>query len=63
MILVAGNVHEKFKTSLRHIEELESHRKSNDQQGALQGERTKIRALEQFVRLPREDFLPGASTS
>jgi RNA polymerase primary sigma factor len=56
MILVAGNVHEKFKTSLRHIEELESHRKSNDQQGALQGERTKIRALEQFVRLPREEF-------
>jgi RNA polymerase primary sigma factor len=56
MILVAGNVHEKFKTSLRHIEELESHRKSNDQQSALQGERTKIRALEQFVRLPREEF-------
>jgi RNA polymerase primary sigma factor len=56
MILVAGNVHEKFKTSLRHIEELETHRKSNDQQGALQGERTKIRALEQFVRLPREEF-------
>jgi RNA polymerase primary sigma factor len=56
MILVAGNVHEKFKASLRHIEELESHRKSNDQQSALQGERTKIRALEQFVRLPREEF-------
>jgi RNA polymerase primary sigma factor len=56
MILVAGNVHEKFKTSLRHIEELETHRKSNDQQSAIQGERTKIRALEQFVRLPREEF-------
>jgi RNA polymerase primary sigma factor len=56
MILVAGNVHEKFKASWRHIEELESRRKSNDQQAGLQSERTKIRALEQFVRLPREEF-------
>jgi RNA polymerase primary sigma factor len=56
MILVAGNVHEKFKASLRHIEELDSRRKSGEQQAALQGERTKIRALEQFVRLPREEF-------
>src|SRR6267143_6792057 len=37
MIVVAGNVHEKFKNSLRHIEELESHRKSHDQQAALAG--------------------------
>ncbi len=56
MIVVAGNVHEKFKASLRHIEDLESHRKSHDQQAALHGERTKVRALEQFVRLPREEF-------
>jgi RNA polymerase primary sigma factor len=56
MILVAGNVHEKFKASMRHIEECESRRKSSEQQAALQGERTKIRALEQFVRLPREEF-------
>jgi RNA polymerase primary sigma factor len=56
MIVVAGNVHEKFKASLRHIEMLESHRKSHDQQAGLAGERTKIRALEQFVRLPREEF-------
>ncbi|MEI6783440.1 MAG: RNA polymerase sigma factor region1.1 domain-containing protein, partial [Verrucomicrobiota bacterium] len=35
MILVAGNVHEKFKSSLRHIEELEARRKSVDQQAAL----------------------------
>jgi RNA polymerase primary sigma factor len=56
MILVAGNVHEKFKSSLRHIEELEARRKSGEQQSALQGERTKIQALEQFVRLAREQF-------
>jgi RNA polymerase primary sigma factor len=56
MIVVAGNVHEKFKTSLRHVTELEHHRKSHDQQAALQGERMKIRALEQFVRMPNPDF-------
>src|SRR4051812_25846133 len=31
MIVVAGNVHEKFKNSVRHIEELEARRKSSDQ--------------------------------
>ena len=57
MILVASNVHEKFRGSLRHIEELEARRKSAEQQASLNSERTKIHALEQFVRLPREDFL------
>ncbi len=56
MIVVAGNVHEKFQASLRRLQELEAHRKSAEQQSALQGERTKIQALELFVRLPREDF-------
>jgi RNA polymerase primary sigma factor len=56
MIVVAGNVHEKFKASIRHIEELEDRRKSHEQQAALQGERTKIRALEQFVRMPQDEF-------
>ena len=56
MILVASNVHEKFRGSLRHIEELEARRKSADQQAGLNSERTKIHALEQFVRQPREDF-------
>ena len=56
MILVAGNVHEKFRASLRHIEELESRRKSADQQAALHSERTKVSALEQFVRQPHEEY-------
>jgi RNA polymerase primary sigma factor len=56
MIVVAGNVHEKIQSSLRRIQELESHRKSPEQQAAINSERTKIRALEQFVRMPREDF-------
>jgi len=56
MIVVAGNVHEKFQASLRHIQELETHRKSTELQAAILGERSKIRALEQFVRMTREDF-------
>jgi RNA polymerase primary sigma factor len=56
MIVVAGNVHEKFKASLRHVQELESRRKSSEQQAALHSERTKIRALEQFVRMSQEEF-------
>jgi RNA polymerase primary sigma factor len=56
MIVVAGNVHEKFQSSIRRIQELEAHRKSAEQQSALHGERSKIRALEQFVRMPREKF-------
>ena len=56
MIVVAGNVHEKFQASLRRIQELEAHRKSTEQQAAIHGERTKIQALELFVRMPREEF-------
>ena len=56
MIVVAGNVHEKFQASLRRIHELEAHRKSAEQQSALHGEHSKIQALELFVRMPREDF-------
>jgi RNA polymerase primary sigma factor len=56
MIVVAGNVHEKFQASLRRIQELESHRRSAEQQSALHGEQAKIRALELFVRMPREEF-------
>jgi RNA polymerase primary sigma factor len=56
MIVVAGNVHEKFQASLRRIQELEAHRKSAEQQAALHGEHNKNSALELFVRLPREEF-------
>ena len=56
MIVVAGNVHEKLKSSTHRIVELEAHRKSGEQQSLLQGERSKVRALEQFVRLPNEEL-------
>jgi RNA polymerase primary sigma factor len=56
MILVASNVNEKLKSSARSIQELESHRKCPQQQSALQTERARMRALEQFVRLPHDEF-------
>jgi RNA polymerase primary sigma factor len=56
MIVVAGNVHEKFQASLRRVLELEGRRKSAEQQLALHGERAKMQAMELFVRMPREEF-------
>jgi len=56
MIVVAGNVHEKFQSSLRRIQELESHRKSPELQAAIDGEKARISSLEQFVRMDRDAF-------
>ena len=56
MIVVAGNVHEKFQASLRHLQELESQRATAERRAALDAEHAKIETLEQFVRMPREEF-------
>jgi RNA polymerase primary sigma factor len=56
MIVVAGNVHEKFQASLRHIQELEALRTTAERRAALEAEHAKIQVLEQFVRMPREEF-------
>jgi RNA polymerase primary sigma factor len=56
MIVVAGNVHEKFQASLRHVNELETQRNSAERRAALDGERAKLQTLEQFVRMSREEF-------
>jgi len=56
MIVVAGNIHEKFQASLRHLQELETQRHTNERKTASEAETAKIHTLEQFVRLPREDF-------
>jgi RNA polymerase primary sigma factor len=56
MIVVAGNVHEKFQASLRHIQELEALRTTSERRAALEAERAKIQVLEQFVRMPRGEF-------
>jgi RNA polymerase primary sigma factor len=56
MIVVAGNIHEKFQSSLRHIQDLEHQRTTADRRQALEAERGKILTLEQFARMPREEF-------
>jgi RNA polymerase primary sigma factor len=57
MIVVSENVHDKFQSSLRRVAELEGHRKSAEQQSLLQSERKTLRALEQFVRMPAEEYI------
>jgi RNA polymerase primary sigma factor len=56
MIVVAGNVREKLKSSLARLRELEKHDKSGAKKDAIRVERAGIRALEQFVRMPHEEF-------
>jgi RNA polymerase primary sigma factor len=56
MIVVAGNIHEKFQTSWRHTQELEKLRTSAERRGAIEAEQAKLRTLELFVRMSREDF-------
>ena len=57
MIVVAGNIHEKFQASVRHLAELEPQRNTSEKRAAVEAEQQKIATLEQFVRLPREEFL------
>jgi len=57
MALVADNIHDKILLSLRAIQEMENQRKSAQQQNIIQSEQRKIRALEEFVRLPYENYL------
>jgi RNA polymerase primary sigma factor len=57
MALVAENIHDKIQLSLRLIEDLVAQRKSGTQDGIVESEERKIRALEEFVRLPAEDYL------
>ncbi|MBI3878640.1 MAG: RNA polymerase sigma factor RpoD [Verrucomicrobia bacterium] len=57
MSLVADNIQDKIQMSLRTIEEFEKQRKSNQQQSVIDSERKKIKALEEFVRMPFADYL------
>ncbi len=57
MSLVADNIQDKIQASLRIIHDLEQQRKSSTLQVIIDGERKKIRALEEFVRMPFEDYV------
>ncbi len=57
MALVAENIHDKIQSSLRTIKEVEDLRKSAHTQQIIQGEQRKIKALEEFVRMPYDEYL------
>ena len=56
MIVVAGNIHEKFQASLRHLQELEAQRNTAERRAAIEAEQQKTQTLELFGRMPREEF-------
>ena len=57
MALVAENIHEKIQYSMRALMEAGEQRESSAQQHLVEAERQKIKALEEFVRMPHQDFL------
>ena len=57
MALVADNIHDKITNSLRSITESEAQRKSIQQQNVIQSENKKIKALEEFVRMPYAEYI------
>ncbi len=57
MALVAENIHDKLQYSLRALADAEAQRQSSAQQHLVEAEKHKIRALEEFVRMPHEVFL------
>jgi RNA polymerase primary sigma factor len=57
MALVADNIHDKVQLSLRTIAELEEHGQGLQRQNIIQSEQRKIKALEEFVRMPCQSYL------
>jgi RNA polymerase primary sigma factor len=57
MALVAENIHDKFQSSLRAISDFEKQHDARASQALIHAEQRKIQALEEFVRLPHQDFL------
>jgi RNA polymerase primary sigma factor len=54
--VVAENIRDRLQASFRCIEDWEKQRASAQQQALLHAEQAKIKALEDFVRLPHEEF-------
>jgi RNA polymerase primary sigma factor len=57
MVLVAENIHDKLQYSLHALAEAEMQRESPAQLHLVAAEKQKIRALEEFVRMPVADFI------
>jgi RNA polymerase primary sigma factor len=57
MALVAENIHDKLQYSLRALADAEAQRESSAQRHLVEAERQKIKALEEFVRMPHVSYL------
>jgi RNA polymerase primary sigma factor len=57
MALVAENIHDKIQASLRILAEFREDRESLPHEQLVQCEERKIKALEEFVRMPSQDYL------
>jgi RNA polymerase primary sigma factor len=57
MTLVAENIYDKMHASLRLIQDILEQRHSPQQEALLDAEQRKLRALEEFVRMPRQEYL------
>ena len=57
MALVADNIHDKLRAGLDAIRMLEGKRKSSAIDSMIEGEQSKIAALEEFVRMPYQDYV------
>ena len=57
MVQVAHNIHDKLKYSLAALADAQNQRESSAQKHLVEAEKQTIRALEEFVRMPHEDFL------
>ena len=57
MAVVADNIHDKLQTSLRAIHELEHQKNVPHKAQLIQAEQRKIKALEEFVRMPAAQYL------
>ena len=55
--LVAENIHDKLQYNLRGLDDARRERESSAQQHLVAAEEQKLRALEEFVRMPHADFL------
>jgi RNA polymerase primary sigma factor len=62
MALVAENIRDKFQASLRIVRESEANQPSPYHGAVAQSEQLKIRALEDFVRMPNDEFLRAHET-
>ena len=57
MTQVAENIHEKILYSLRALQDAQLQRESPAQKHLVEAEQQTLRALEEFVRMPHQDFL------